>query len=384
MGAGGVIYLTPLVFNDLSFTASEIGSGLTAAALTGTITRLITGFYLDKGVKFSTPLKVAAMIAICADFLLLFARSYKGYVLGELFLGAAAGIYWPSIELAVPITCGKFQSSKGFALVRSADALGVSIGALIGAFAASINAIRMIYCVETLCMISFILLLGNEVFKQGSYINSDSKNLESEKNIFLRLKEFMVFTPKLIPILILSLLSTGILSLLQSALPIDLVLGGLNRPAISNSFIGVIIAIQLGLLLMIQWPIGNWLTKRNIHFGLRLSLLSFSIGCMMISLSSLYKEGLILAVLGLIPVSIGLASFLPTATEAIVQISPSNYRGITMAIYSQCFGLSALIAPWSSGIVIDKYGNGLLLWLVTSICCLTLLPVIDRVRPIEN
>ncbi|ABX09077.1 MFS transporter [Prochlorococcus marinus] len=382
VGAGGVLYLTPLVFNDLSFSASEIGSGLTAAAIAGTITRLITGLYLDKGVHLATPLKIAAINVILADCILLSAHSYSAYVIGELFLGAAAGVYWPSVELAVPASCESFQSSKGFALVRSADALGVSIGALIGAFSALIDAIRLIYCLEIICMFGLIALLDNiKSFHSFKSIGKSKEELSKLKST-QESKDYIRFIPKLFPILVVSLLSTGILSLLQSALPIDLVLGGVNRPAINNSSIGILIAIQLSLLLLIQWPIGNWLTKKDVRFGLGLSLYSFSIGCLLLSLSSIFKEGLILTAIGLIAVSIGLASFLPTATEAIVQISPERYRGITMAVYSQCFGISALLAPLIAGIIIDTNGNAVLLWSLTSFCCIAVTPLIQKIKPI--
>ena len=148
IGAGGVLYLTPLVFNDLAFSATEIGSGLTVAALAGTITRLITGIYLDKGAGFAGPVKIAAFTAMIGDCALLTTSNYWGYVGGEFFLGSAAGIYWPSVELGVPISCENFKSNKGFALVRSGDALGISIGALSGAFLASLDAIRLIYVIE--------------------------------------------------------------------------------------------------------------------------------------------------------------------------------------------------------------------------------------------
>ena len=43
IGAGGVLYLTPIVFNSLSLSATQIGSGISLAAIAGTLTRLITG-----------------------------------------------------------------------------------------------------------------------------------------------------------------------------------------------------------------------------------------------------------------------------------------------------------------------------------------------------
>ena len=94
------------------------------------------------------------------------------------------------------------------------------------------------------------------------------------------------------------------------------------------------------------------------------------------------KGGLLVAGIGLIPISIGLAAFLPTATEAIVQISPFSYRGISMAIYSQCFGISALIAPWLAGFLIDTNGNAFMLWLATGILCIIALPITFKIKPI--
>ena len=53
-GAGGVIYLTSLIFNDIGLSATEIGLGFTISAIIGTITRFFTGNYLNKQVKYIT------------------------------------------------------------------------------------------------------------------------------------------------------------------------------------------------------------------------------------------------------------------------------------------------------------------------------------------
>ena len=47
-GAGGVIYLTSLIFNNIGLSATEIGLGFTISAIIGTLTRIITGNYLNK------------------------------------------------------------------------------------------------------------------------------------------------------------------------------------------------------------------------------------------------------------------------------------------------------------------------------------------------
>ena len=47
------------------------------------------------------------------------------------------------------------------------------------------------------------------------------------------------------PIIAISLVATGIFSLLQSALPLDLVAGGIKRLSMPDTLVGLIITIQL-------------------------------------------------------------------------------------------------------------------------------------------
>ena len=41
IGAGGVIFMTPLIFHAIDFSASQVGSGLAVSALIGTAVRLL-------------------------------------------------------------------------------------------------------------------------------------------------------------------------------------------------------------------------------------------------------------------------------------------------------------------------------------------------------
>ena len=55
-GAGGVIYLTSLIFNNIGLSATDIGLGFTISAIIGTVTRLFTGNYLNKTGKIQLPI----------------------------------------------------------------------------------------------------------------------------------------------------------------------------------------------------------------------------------------------------------------------------------------------------------------------------------------
>ena len=138
IGAGGVLYLSPIIFNSLGFSAEQIGRGITTAAFAGIATRFGTGYLLDKKFSYVSAIKVACLISILSDFILFYSQNFLAFLCGQFFLGAAAGIYWPSAELAIPLNCDtKIKSNEGYSLARSADAIGVTLGVLIGTIAVS-------------------------------------------------------------------------------------------------------------------------------------------------------------------------------------------------------------------------------------------------------
>ena len=75
------------------------------------------------------------------------------------------------------------------------------------------------------------------------------------------------------------------------------------------------------------------------------------------------------------------AAFLPTATEAVIEETPPSHRGFAMALFSQCFAVSAIVAPLVGGALLDLQGNGLLLWMIMATACLVMLPALGRLQP---
>ena len=168
--------MTPMVFHAIDFSASQVGSGLALSALVGTVVRFLSGALLDRGLSCSWPVRITTILAVLADITLFRANSYGGFVAGEILLGSAAGLYWPAIELAVPLSCGSVPSGRGYALVRSADALGFGIGALFGSLCAWLGMLRLIYGVEAVCMIAVLVLIS-------LYPLQDERNIGSEKRL---------------------------------------------------------------------------------------------------------------------------------------------------------------------------------------------------------
>jgi MFS family permease len=376
LGAGGVLYLTPMVFHQQAFSAASVTQGVALAALAGTVSRFLSGWMLDRGVNCSLPVLLAALASFGGDALLFQARDFGGYLQGQLLFGMAMGLYWPAIELAVPLSCRQGQnpvpSARGYALARSADAAGIAGGALFGTLLASLGLLRGIYLVDMLCLSGMVLLLLLRPLPDPDRRHPGGRGDGTAGAAWLG---------PLLPVLAVALLATALPALMQSALPLDLVRGGLERKALPESLGAALIALKLGLLVLIQWPVGRALARHPVRIGLGLSLGSFAIGTALLGGSALSSNGVTLVVLAQIPLALGEAAFLPVASEAVVEITPPDHRGVAMALFSQCFALSALGAPLLAGMALDHQGHGLGVWWMAAALCSVGLALVQRIRP---
>jgi len=371
IGAGGVLYLTPLVFHRADFSASSITEGVALAAVAGTAGRFASGWLLDRGLRCSLPVLLAVLLALAGDLQLITAHTVAAYVRGQLLQGVAMGLYWPAIELAVSATAGALGSPRGYALARTADALGIAVGALLGALLAAIGPLRGIYSVDLACLVVMGLLLLLAPLPPGRGASNSKQGGAVQWGRWL---------PALLPILLISVVATAVPVLMQSALPLDLVRGSLQRRGLPEASGALLIGGQLALLLLIQWPLGRWLAERPVHVGLRLSLVAFAAGALLLALSGFSAgAGLALVLLAQVPLAVGLAAFLPTATEAVVELSPPAHQGLAMALFSQCFAVSAFAAPLLAGRLLDGQGHGAGVWLVLFVAVLLGLPLVNRI-----
>ncbi len=368
-GAGGVIYLTSLIFNKIGLSATEIGFGFTLSAIIGTITRFITGNYLNKYKNIELPLKTSSTLSIFASFCLLISRDPFLYMIGQCLVGASAGIYWPTAELAVPYLCNPIRTTKAYALVRSSEALGIFLGVFIGSIFNSLIYFKSNFIIDILCMMIIILVTSrnremiSEALNNYQLTNSNKTHVDNKK---------WHLNTKII--LISIVLMTTCLALIQVTLPLDFVKGGIFREPISKISTSFIISVQLILLFILQWPIGSWLSTKGKFFGIKFSLVNFGIGTFLLFISSYLKTfGFYIILFGIIFCSIGTSSFLPTSTDIVFSITPIHKKGFGLALLSQCFAIGYFIGPLISGRVLDYYGYATNIWICISMACLTLI-----------
>ncbi len=364
-GAGGVIYLTSLIFNNLGLSATDIGLGFTISAIIGTLTRLFTGNYLNKTGKIQFPIISSSILSIAASLCLISSKDTLLYIIGQSLVGAAAGIYWPAAEFGVPYFCHPIETRKAYALVRSSEALGIFLGVFLGGYMTNFLYSKSIFINDIFCMFVITYLISRNS-------SSIKRNLENfQKKLVDPINQGQMKWNKNSTIIILSiLLITTSLALIQVTLPLDLVKGGVYRNALSKEIISLIISIQLILLLFLQWPVGAWISKKERLFGLKFSLINFSFASFLLFISSyLNIPAFYLISLALILVSLGTASFLPTSTDVVFRIAPSNKKGFALALLSQCFAMGYFFGPFISGRILDLFGYASIIWLSISCCC---------------
>jgi MFS family permease len=336
----------------------------------GTLGRVLCGVLLDRGLNCSVPVLLAALIAIAGDSRLISTEAFGGYLQGQLLLGIAMGLYWPAIELAVPLSCAPVSSARAFALARSADALGIATGALGGALLAWRGLLRGVYVVDITCLLILLLVLLRRALPDPR-----------PRDRLAHPSPLGQWLPALVPMLAITVLATAMPALMQSALPLDLVQGGLMRRALPESLGALTIGLQLVLLLLIQWPVGQALARRPVTTGLTLSLISFALGNLLLAASAFTAWGLPVLLLAQLPLALGEAAFLPTATEAVVELSPIEHQGLAMALLSQCFAISGFGAPLLAGRLLDEQGHAVGLWLLMALACLGGLLLVRALAP---
>ena len=373
-GAGGVIYLTSLAFNNIGFSATDIGLGFTISAIIGTLTRFFTGNYLNKTGKIQYPLIISSSISIVAGFFLIISQDTFFYIIGQAFIGAAAGIYWPSSEFVVPYFCHPIDTRKAYALVRSSEALGIFLGVFLGGFMNNIFFVKSIYINDILCMLVIIrLILSNKISISNTLENYQNKALNSIKtNNEIWNKNTTVFVISIV-------LITTSLALIQVTLPLDLVKGGVFRKALNEQIISFIISFQLILMFILQWPIGSWISKKGKLFGLKFSLINFAFASLLLFISSyLNYASFYFVFIAIILISLGTSSFLPTSTDVIFSLAPTNKKGYALALLSQCFAMGYFFGPFISGWVLDLFGYASIIWLSISFFSFSMFSIIVK------
>ncbi len=367
MAITGIGSYLGIAYGDrLSGTA--LGHGFAVAAVMGVASRWVAGRSLDGGLHWRHILAGGGLLTAASMMQLRDINDWPALLLGMALQGLGLGLFWPAAEIAVTQTHGPVPLGKAFTLARFCEAVGSALGVLgTAAFtAAGRPSWAFLTAAALLLVLAGAALLSPHTVGHRA-ISGGRTDPQGRQESYWGLAK----APGLPAVLLISIMATSIIILQQSALPLDLVRGSLGRPALEPVMGNLVVAVQLVLLVVMQLPVGRLVSRWPTSAGLRWSLLAFAGGQALMTLSCFpMAPGLLLVVGAQMLTALGAAAFLPTASTACLERAPVTLQGRAMAAYSECWAISAVVAPPVAGWLLETQGHGVGLWLLLTTLCL--------------
>jgi predicted MFS family arabinose efflux permease len=130
--------LFPVAADDLGLSVAQ--GGIAFATLTGTIavTNLVGGAALHRLAPV-TLVRSAALVGVAGSIVNALTNGFGLLLVGQMLLGAAAGLYFPAGLQGVGIAAGPFRRGMAMGLYGVAFSLGLTLAAVLGAIGAEVG-----------------------------------------------------------------------------------------------------------------------------------------------------------------------------------------------------------------------------------------------------
>ena len=367
MALTGIGFYLGIAYGD-RLGGLALGYGFAVAAAMGVVSRWLAGRFLDGGLHWRHLLAVSGLLTATSMVQLRDVNDWSALLLGMALQGFGLGLFWPAAEIAVARTHGPVPLGRAFTLARFCEAVGSALGVLGTAVFTALG--RTSWAFLTAAALLLALAVAS-LLSPGTVARQPASNEQTDPQRRQSSYGSLAKVPGLPAVLLISIMATSIIILQQSALPLDLVRGSLERPALEPVMGNLLVAVQLVLLVVLQLPVGRLVSRWPTSLGLRRSLLAFAGGQALMTLSSFpMTPDLWLVVAAQVLTAMGSAAFLPTASAACLERTPAALQGRAIAAYSQCWSISSVVAPPLAGWLLEIQGHGVGLWLLLTTLCL--------------
>ena len=367
-------FLALYMIKEIGLSAGQAGFVITFYGLGGLITAPLIGKLSDK-----IGARVIIISLFCSGIMLFgysFITNYYLILVYTLFWSIISEAYRPA-NLSIISTESEAEQRKiSFALNRLAINLGMSIGPVVGGFLSTINFHLLFYvdAVTSICAALFLMFSNFEKSKTGyekrktengkgkmedvepqeSSIRNPESNINEVRKSVLSDGRYVYFMLAIIPVVIVFFQHFG-------AFPIYLV----EYLGFKESIYGIVMSINTGIIIFIEVPLNNvmskWDDRKAIAFGALLCGIGFG--------AMAFVNGFILIVATVVIWTFGEMIFFPSLTSYASMISPEERRGEYMGFLQMTFSLSVMIGPWAGTEVLENFGAQTL-WIGTFIFCL--------------
>ncbi|MFC2119762.1 MDR family MFS transporter [Bacteroidota bacterium] len=240
------------------------------------------------------------------------------------------------------------RRKTAFALYRLAINLGMSIGPVIGGLLSTIN-FSLLFYVDGLTSIAagiFMIYSPWQKFHKPEESNDEEKLMIFEKGSVLKNSKFIFFLLATIPVQLVFFQHIG-------AMPLFIV----NELGYSTSTFGFLVAVNTILIILIEVPLNDAMSKWSNLKALSLGALLYGIGFGMMAVMS----DLTPLIISIVVWTFGEMIFLPSGGVFVAEVSPEKRRGEYMGYYQMTFSFSFMIGPWLGTEVLDSLGS-FILW----------------------
>ena len=349
IGSGIVLFYVPIYFvNQVRLSAAQVGLGLSSAAIASAVGFFLAGAMTDSPLwGRRRTLILSCIISILADGVFWFAQSLPLLILANVLMGLGDSLYWPASGAAIVDNSTSRQREEAYAVSGLADALGSGLGIVLGGLLiATANAYRLLFVVDGLTFFMFLgvlIIMLKDTYTPPSH-SSAHRSLKAWRTALLN--------PLFLGFAIANILFTTYINLMESTLPLYLTnfVQSSSWLSLTPENIGILFSVYVLIVALLQLPAARTLQRYQRVSVLRLSMMLWGIGFLLIWLVGLATGWqLILMVLAIATLAIANVTYNPFAVALVTELAPQPSLGIYLSLNAQCWTMGYLIGPLVGG-----------------------------------
>jgi MFS family permease len=317
----------------------------------------------------------------------MFARTqnFEQLVVACLIQGLGVGLYWPANEAIVAdLTTGE-ERRLAYAFTRLADNLGLGLGIIAGGILISQSgAYRTLFIIDGISFVIFAVMVARGVRESLDRKPSDRQSFITGYGIALRDRRLLVY-------ILVNVIFTTYIAQTQSTVPLYFsnFVPIEGQAGFAPSIISALFSLHLLVTIACQIPVLNLLQQLTHPRSLMISGLLWAVGFICITVvGSSGSYQLLWAGLGLSLLAIAIASYTPTASALIADLSPPSLRGVYASINSLCWAVGYAIGPPLGGWALDRspqFAHSFWLGLTATVAIVIgILTWLDRILRLED
>jgi MFS family permease len=294
------------------------------------------------------------------------ARTPGAIVAATIMLAAATEAFRPASLSVLTDIAPPEQRKAAFAVNRLAINLGMSIGPAVGGYLAEINfpAIFRVNGSTSLAAFTVLALTGFKVAEHAAAAASDGSPAPRSRPAYKDL-QLLVFLAACVPL-------AAVFFQHEGALPLDVV----RDLGLPTSMFGWMFTINTAMIVMFEVRLNlatsHWPHRKSLFLGGLFIAAGF--GSMAFCRTAPAIAGTVVIW------TIGEMLLLPSMSNFVAELAPSDRRGEYMGLYSMSWGLAFAIGPWLGTLVLERFGR-VPLWAGTFAVAALASIAMGRMRP---